>query len=61
MANLTTKQAAARMGISVGYLHILMCKHKIAYFKSAGGKLNFLDERDVEAWIRSKKYGSKKE
>ncbi len=48
---LTTEEAAAYMGIKKSYLHKLMMKKEIPFFKP-NGKLCYFDLQDLDKWMR---------
>lgn len=49
---LTTKEAADYLGFRVSYLHKLMMRRVIPYYKPAG-KLCFFDIEELDNWRRS--------
>ena len=48
---LTTEEAASYMGIKKSYLHKLMMKKEIPFFKP-NGKLCYFDRQDLDKWMR---------
>ena len=48
---LTTEEAAAYMGIKKSYLHKLMMKKEIPFFKP-NGKLCYFDLQNLDKWMR---------
>lgn len=46
-----TAEAAAFLGIKVSYLHKLMMRRVIPYYKP-NGKLCFFDKAELEAWMK---------
>lgn len=47
-----TAEAAALLGIKVSYLHKLMMRRVIPYYKP-NGKLYFFDKAELEAWLKN--------
>lgn len=55
-----TAEAAAFLGIKVSYLHKLMMRRVIPYYKP-NGKLYFFDKAELEAWKRNIRIASQTE
>lgn len=48
---LTMDEAAAYTGLSKSYLYRLVCKKRIPYYKSAGGKQNYFAKSELTGWL----------
>ena len=48
---LTMDEAAAYTGLSKSYLYKLVCKKRIPYYKSAGGKQNYFAKTELSEWL----------
>ncbi len=57
---LTTEEAASYMGIKKSYLHKLMMKKDIPFFKP-NGKLCYFDRQDLDKWMRRIRIASNQE
>ena len=57
---LTTEEAASYMGIKKSYLHKLMMKKEIPFFKP-NGKLCYFDRQDLDKWMRRIRIASNQE
>ena len=57
---LTTEEAANYMGIKKSYLHKLMMKKEIPFFKP-NGKLCYFDRQDFDKWMRRIRIASNQE
>ncbi len=57
---LPTAEAAEYLGIKKSYLHKLMMRRVIPYYKP-GGKLCFFDIEDLDSWKRSVRIASQTE
>ena len=57
---LTTKESASYMGIKKSYLHKLMMKKEIPFFKP-NGKLCYFDRQDLDKWMRRIRIASTQE
>ena len=57
---LTTEEAASYMGIKKSYLHKLMMKKEIPFFKP-NGKLCYFDRKDLDKWMRRIRIASNQE
>ena len=57
---LTTEEAANYMGIKKSYLHKLMMKKEIPFFKP-NGKLCYFDRQDLDKWMRHIRIASNQE
>ena len=57
---LTTEEAASYMGIKKSYLHKLMMKKEIPFFKP-NGKLCYFDRQDLDKWMRRIRVASNQE
>ena len=57
---LTTEEAATYMGIKKSYLHKLMMKKEISFFKP-NGKLCYFDRQDLDKWMRRIRVASNQE
>ena len=57
---LTTEEAANYMGIKKSYLHKLMMKKEIPFFKP-NGKLCYFDRQDLDKWMRRIRIASNQE
>lgn len=55
-----TAEAAELLGIKVSYLHKLMMRRVIPYYKP-NGKLCFFDKADLEAWLKNIRVASQTE
>ena len=55
-----TAEAAAFLGIKVSYLHKLMMRRVIPYYKP-NGKLCFFDKAELEAWLKNVRIASQTE
>lgn len=55
-----TAETAAFLGIKVSYLHKLMMRRVIPYYKP-NGKLCFFDKADLEAWMKNVRIASQTE
>lgn len=55
-----TAEAAAFLGIKVSYLHKLMMRRVIPYYKP-NGKLCFFDKAELEAWLKNVRVASQTE
>lgn len=55
-----TAEAAAFLGIKVSYLHKLMMRRVIPYYKP-NGKLCFFDKAELEAWKKNIRIASQTE
>ena len=55
-----TAEAAAFLGIKVSYLHKLMMRRVIPYYKP-NGKLCFFDKAELEAWLKNVRIASQAE
>jgi putative excisionase len=55
-----TAEAAAFLGIKVSYLHKLMMRRVIPYYKP-NGKLCFFDKAELEAWMKNVRIASQTE
>lgn len=55
-----TAEAAAFLGIKVSYLHKLMMRRVIPYYKP-NGKLCFFDKVELEAWMKNVRIASQTE
>ena len=55
-----TAEAAAFLGIKVSYLHKLMMRRAIPYYKP-NGKLCFFAREDLDAWLRRVRVKSQEE
>lgn len=55
-----TAEAAEFLGIKVSYLHKLMMRRVIPYYKP-NGKLCFFDKTDLEAWLKNIRVASQTE
>ena len=49
---ISTAEAAKFLGIKVSYLHKLMMRRVIPYYKP-NGKLCFFDKAELEAWMKN--------
>lgn len=47
----TMDDAAAYTGLSKSYLYRLVCKKKIPYYKSAGGKQTYFKKSELCDWL----------
>ena len=54
---ISTAEAAKFLGMKVSYLHKLMMRRVIPYYKP-NGKLCFFDKADLEAWMRNVRVAS---
>ena len=57
---LTTAEAAAYLGLKISYLHKLMMRHAIPYYKPMG-KLCFFSQADLDHWLTCNRIASQKE
>ncbi|MCD8305992.1 MAG: helix-turn-helix domain-containing protein [Prevotella sp.] len=57
---LTTAEAAKYLGIKVSYLHKLMMRRVIPYYKP-NGKLCFFDPTELDAWQRGIRISTQEE
>ena len=57
---ITTEEAASYMGIKKSYLHKLMMKKEIPFFKP-NGKLCYFDRQDLDKWMRRIRIASNQE
>ena len=57
---LTTEEAASYMGIKKSYLHKLMMKKEIQFFKP-NGKLCYFDRQGLDKWMRRIRIASNQE
>lgn len=57
---ISTAEAAKFLGMKVSYLHKLMMRRVIPYYKP-NGKLCFFDKADLEAWMRNVRVASQTE
>lgn len=57
---LTTQEAADYIGLKVSYLHKLMCKRVIPFYKP-NGKLCFFDKEDLDKWLKRSRVPSQEE
>ena len=57
---LTTEEAANYMGIKKSYLHKLMMKKEIPFFKP-NGKLCYFDRQELDKWMRRIRIASNQE
>ena len=57
---ISTVEAAKFLGIKVSYLHKLMRRRVIPYYKP-NGKLCFFDKADLEAWMKNIRVASQVE
>ena len=57
---LTTEEAASYMGIKKSYLHKLMMKKEIPFFKP-NGKLCYFDRQELDKWMRRIRIASNQE
>ena len=48
---LTMDDAAAYTGLSKSYLYRLVCKKRIPYYKSAGGKQTYFKKSELCDWL----------
>lgn len=55
-----TAEAAKFLGLKVSYLHKLMMRRVIPYYKP-NGKLCFFDKADLEAWQKNVRVASQTE
>jgi hypothetical protein len=55
-----TTEAAKFLGIKVSYLHKLMMRRVIPYYKP-NGKLCFFDKSELEAWMKNIRVASQAE
>lgn len=55
-----TAEAAAFLGLKVSYLHKLMMRRVIPYYKP-NGKLCFFDKAELEAWMKNVRIASQTE
>ena len=55
-----TAEAAKFLGIKVSYLHKLMMRRVIPYYKP-NGKLCFFDKAELEAWMKNVRVASQAE
>ncbi len=55
-----TTEAAKFLGLKVSYLHKLMMRHVIPYYKP-NGKLCFFDKAELEAWQKNVRIASQME
>ena len=53
---LTTVEAAEYLGMKKSYLHKLMMKKEIPFYKP-NGKLCFFDKAELEAWMKNVRCG----
>ena len=57
---LTTAEAAAYLGLKTSYLHKLMMRHAIPYYKP-NNKLCFFSQADLDHWLTGNRIASQKE
>ena len=57
---LTTEEAAAYLGLKKGYLHKLMMRRAIPYYKP-GGQLCYFAQADLDNWLTGTRISSKEE
>lgn len=57
---LTTQEAADYIGLKVSYLHKLMMKRVIPFYKP-NGKLCFFDKNDLDKWLMRVRVPSQEE
>jgi len=57
---ISTAEAAKFLGIKVSYLHKLMMRRVIPYYKP-NGKLCFFDKAELEAWMKNVRVASQAE
>ena len=57
---LTTGEAAAYLGLKKSYLHKLMMRHAIPYYKPMG-KLCFFSQADLDHWLTCNRIASQEE
>ena len=57
---LTAEEAASYIGIKKSYLHKLMMKKEIPFFKP-NGKLCYFDRQDLDKWMRRIRIASNQE
>ena len=50
---LTTEEASRLLGISLSRLYKLTSSRRIPHFKSPGGKINYFNRIELEAWAQS--------
>ena len=53
-------EAAAYLGLKISYLHKLMMRHAIPYYKPMG-KLCFFSQADLDHWLTCNRIASQKE
>ena len=61
---ISTAEAAKFLGIKVSYLHKLMMRRVIPYYKpyyKPNGKLCFFDKAELEAWMKNVRVASQAE
>lgn len=52
---LTMKDVAVLTGLSMSHLYKLTCRNQIPYYKGNGGKTNYFDKKEIEAWMKGSK------
>lgn len=57
---ISTAEAAKFLGLKVSYLHKLMMRRAIPYYKP-NGKLCFFDKAELEAWMKNVRIASQTE
>ncbi|NCB79569.1 MAG: DNA-binding protein [Bacilli bacterium] len=57
---LTTVEAAEYLGLKKSYLHKLMMRKEIVFYKP-NGKLCFFDKNDLDKWLRRIRVSSQEE
>ena len=57
---LTTAEAAAYLGLKISYLHKLMMRHAIPYYKP-NNKLCYFSQADLDHWLTCNRIASQKE
>ena len=57
---LTTAEAAAYLGLKTSYLHKLMMRHAIPYYKP-NNKLCFFAQADLDRWLTGNRIASQEE
>ena len=57
---LTTAQAAEYLGIKKSYLHKMMMRKEIPFYKP-NGKLCFFDRTELDCWLRRIRISTKEE
>jgi excisionase family DNA binding protein len=55
---LTSAEAAEYLGLSINTIYQLCHRHKIPYYKSAGGKTNYFKKEEVTNWALSQRISS---